>query len=113
MMTSRQRVLTSLNFGLPDRLPKDLAGMRSTGISAFAYPRLVAALGLPSRLPRVYDPYQMLALPEVDVLDALGCDVITVCEGVTNAFPEPDKWHPYDFNGRLPALVRNTAVNNL
>ena len=109
MMTSRQRVLASLNFGVPDRLPKDLAGMRSSGISTFAYPKLVAALGLPPRLLRGYDPYQMLALPELDVLDALGCDVITVCEGVTNAFSEPEKWHPYDFNGRLPALVRDPA----
>ena len=42
MTTSRQRVLQSLNFRMPDRLPKDLGGMRSTSISAFAYPKLVA-----------------------------------------------------------------------
>jgi uroporphyrinogen decarboxylase len=70
----------------------------------------VAALGLPPRLPHVEDTGQMLALPDLDVLDALGCDVVTICENVTNAFVEPDKWHPYDFNGRLPALVRNPAA---
>jgi uroporphyrinogen decarboxylase len=48
----------------------------------------------------------MLALPEMDVLDALGCDVVSVFWGVTNAFDEPEKWHDYDFNGRLPAQVR-------
>ena len=106
MPTSRDRVMASLNFTVPDRIPKDLAGMRSTGISAFAYPKLVAALGLPPRLPRVEDTGQMLALPDLDVLDALGCDVITICDGVTNAFAQPKAWHEYDFNGRLPALVR-------
>ena len=52
----------------------------------------------------------MLALPDLDVLDALGCDVVTICDNVTNAFDQPDTWHPYDFDGRLPALVRNPAA---
>jgi uroporphyrinogen decarboxylase len=108
-MTSRERVLATLNFRTPDRVPLDLAGMRSTGISCFAYPQLIAALGLPPRRPLVYDSGQMLALPEVDVLDALGCDVITLGNEMTNAFPQPELWHDYDFNGRLAAKVRNPA----
>jgi len=99
-----------LNFKKPDRLPKDLGAMPSTGISAFAYPKLVAALGLPPRRPRVHDTYQMLALPDTDVLDALGCDVVTIDWGVTNAFEEPEKWQEYDFNGRLPARVRDKSA---
>lgn len=106
MTTSRSRILDALNFVETDRVPRDLGGMLSSSISAFAYPRLVQALGLPPRLPRVYDTYQMLALPDLDVLDALGCDVVTITGEVTNAFDQPAKWHPYDFNGRLPALVR-------
>lgn len=107
MTTSRERVIQTLNFQTPDRLPKDLGGMRSTNISAFAYPKLVEALGLPPRLPRVEDTGQMLALPELDVLDALGIDVITILDGATNAFEQPGLWHEYDFAGRLPAMVRN------
>ncbi len=106
MPTSRERVLQALNFQTPDRMPKDLGGMRSTSISAFAYPKLVAALGLPPRLPRVEDTGQMLALPDLDVLDALGIDVVTILDGVTNAFEQPELWHTYNFNGRLPARVR-------
>lgn len=107
-MTPRERIRAALRFQETDRTPRDLAGMRSTGISAFAYPDLVRALRLPPRLPRVYDVGQMLALPEVDVLDALDCDVVPVEGDVcTNAFDEPDRWHEYDFGGRLPALVRN------
>jgi uroporphyrinogen decarboxylase len=105
-MKSRERVIQSLNFKPVDRVPKDLGAMASSSISGFAYPKLVKALGLPPRLPRMYDTHQMLAMPDLDVLDALGCDVVTVFYGMTNAFEEPQKWHPYDFNGRLAALVR-------
>lgn len=106
-MTSRERVRMALNFEETDRAPRDFGAMRSTGISAFAYPRLVEALGLPPRRPRVHDTAQMLALPDLDVLDALGCDVVTIDGGVTNAFDEPEKWHDYDFGGRLSAQVLN------
>ena len=106
MPTSRERVLQALNFEPTDRLPRDLAGMRSTGISCFAYASLVSALGLPPRRPRIYDSSQMLALPDLDVLDALGCDVVTIEGGITNAFDQADWWQPYDFGGRLDALVR-------
>lgn len=109
-MSSRERVRATMNFEETDRLPKDLGGMRSTSVSAFVYPRLVEALGLAPRKPLVYDVHQMLALPETDVLDALGCDVVTLeieSDGplLTNAFYEPDYWAPFDFNGRLDALV--------
>lgn len=106
MTSRRQRVMDALEFRKTDRIPRDMAGMRSTSISAFAYPALVQALGLPQRLPKVEDTGQMLALPDRDVLDALDIDVVTILDGVTNAFDQPEEWHPYDFNGRLPALVR-------
>ncbi len=106
MTTPRQRLLAALNFQKTDRIPRDLGGMLSTSISAFAYPRLIEALDLPPRLPKVYDTYQMLALPDRDVLDSLGCDVATITGEATNAFDQPEKWHSYDFNGRLPALVQ-------
>lgn len=108
-MKSRERVLAALHFEKPDRVPKDLGGMPSTNISCFAYPGLVAALGLPYRRPRVYDSSQMLALPDTDVLDALGCDVVTLQPNLTNAFPQPDLWCPYNFNGRLDAEVLNPS----
>lgn len=108
-MTRRERVLAALNFEKPDRVPKDLGGMPSTNISCFAYPRLVEALSLPPRRPRVYDSSQMLALPDTDVLDALDCDVVTLQPNLTNAYPQPELWHPYDFNGRLDAEVLNPS----
>lgn len=87
--------------------------MLSSSISAFAYPKLVAALNLPYRLPKVYDTGQMLAMPDLDVLDALGVDVVTVLGKLTNAYEQPEMWHPYDYNGRLPALVRDPSAYSL
>jgi uroporphyrinogen decarboxylase len=113
-MTSRQRILAALNFQPVDQLPKDLAGMRSTGISAFAYQSLRNALGLPTKPTRVYDTGQMLALPHTDVLDALGCDVVMVEGDVTNAYEQPDLWHAYDYNGRIPGgHVRDRSVYHI
>ena len=40
-MTSRERILNAIEFKPTDRIPLDLAGMRCTGISAFALPGLV------------------------------------------------------------------------
>ncbi len=112
-MTGRERILAALNFEPTDRTPLDLGGMPSTGISCFAYPSLVQALGLPPRRPRVYDTGQMLALPDTDVLDALQCDVVTLQTNLTNAFPQPALWHPYDFGGRLDAEVLDPAMFEL
>jgi len=109
-MTGRERVLAALRFEQTDRVPLDLGGMPSTNISCFAYPALVKALGLPWRRPRVYDTGQMLALPETDVLDALQCDVITLQPTLTNAFPQPELWHLYDFGGRLDSEVLDPAM---
>lgn len=108
-MSSREIVLQSLNHQPTVRVPKDIGGMRSTSISASAYSRLVDALGLPLRRPRLEDTWQMLALPDLDVLDALGIDVVTILDGVTNALAraaQADLWQDYDFNGRLNAQVR-------
>ncbi|GAI79640.1 unnamed protein product, partial [marine sediment metagenome] len=41
--------MDALEFKIPDRLPKQLGSETSSGISAFAYPQLVEALGLPAR----------------------------------------------------------------
>ena len=70
-MTPRERVLAALNHEQPDRVPIDLSGHRSSGIAAIAYRKLRAALGLPERTIRVYDPVQQLAIVDEDVLAAV------------------------------------------
>lgn len=75
-MNSRERVLASLNHIEPDRVPVDLSGHRSSGISAIVYPKLRKYLGLPPRPVRVYDPIQQLAIVDEDILDLFGIDTI-------------------------------------
>lgn len=80
-MTPRERVLAALNHEQPDRVPIDWSGHRSSGIAAIAYRKLRAALGLPERTIRVYDPVQQLAIVDEDVLQRFGVDAIEMGRG--------------------------------
>jgi uroporphyrinogen decarboxylase len=104
-MNSRERVLNSIEFKPVDRVPVDLGGMASTSISAFAHPKLREYLGLKKVRSLVYDTGQMLALPEKDLLDMLGVDVVTTNGVYTNAFDCIFMFQPFDFNKRLYAAV--------
>jgi len=77
-----------LNHKRPDRIPVDLSGYRSSGISAIVYPKLRAALHLEPRSVDVYDPVQQLAICHEDVLDRLGIDTMELGRG----FCLDDKW---------------------
>ncbi len=75
-MDSRERVKAALNHREPDRVPVDLSGHQSSGISAIAYARLRKNLGLPDRPIRVYEPIQQIAIVDDDVLDMFSIDTI-------------------------------------
>jgi len=92
----------------PDRVPIDLGGMLSTGITAIAYNRLKRYLGIKGGATRIIDPVQFLAKPEKEILDFAWADVLPILR-------EPKKWKlwtladgstcevPYDFNPeRMP-----------
>jgi uroporphyrinogen decarboxylase len=59
-----------------DRVPIDFSAHHSSGISAIAYPRLRAYLGLEPKPVRVYDIQQQMAVVDGDVLDRFDVDVI-------------------------------------
>lgn len=80
-MNSRERVLTALNHGVPDRVPIDFSGHRSSGITATLYPKLRAFMGLPPRPVRVYDPIQQMAIVDEDMLDIFNVDTIELGRG--------------------------------
>lgn len=87
-MTPRERVLHALQHQETDRVPIDLSGHRSSGISAIAYSRLRDYLGLPRRPIRVYDPVQQLAVVDDDVLERFHVDTIEL----GRAFAREDRW---------------------
>ena len=101
-MTSRERVLAALNHVEPDRIPVDLGGHRSSGISAIAYHRLRKHLGLPEKVVRVYDMVQQMAIIDEDVLDLFGVDVIEMGRG----FLLDDKdWKPWILPDGTPCEI--------
>ncbi len=75
-MTSRERIIEAINHREPDVLPVDFGGMRSTGISARAYKNLKDYLGIKEGTVKLYDVFQQLAEPEMEVLNLLGGDVV-------------------------------------
>ena len=104
-MTSRERVLRTLNHQAPDRIPLDLGATMVTGIAASALHRLRRALRLEDRIVRVHEPYQMLGCVDDDVLDALGVDVIGLSDnGTMFGFPQSD-WRPFTLFDGTPVLV--------
>jgi uroporphyrinogen decarboxylase len=67
-----------------------------------AYPRLRAALGLPSRPVRVYDLVQQLAVLDEDVLDRFGVDTIEMGRGFALS---PDDWQDWTLPNGAPCQV--------
>lgn len=75
-MTSRERIRATINHKEPDMLAIDFGAMRSTGIHAVPYARLLKHLGINDRKPRVYDIFQQLAEPDMDIVDKFNGDVV-------------------------------------
>lgn len=98
-MNHRQRVLAAIHHQIPDRLPVDLGGMRSTGIMAIAYDRLKRHLGLTGGELRVFDTGQQLAYVEEAVRDWYGADVLILDSGLTGG------WRDYTLPNGLPAKI--------
>jgi uroporphyrinogen decarboxylase len=79
-MTSRERVLASLDHREPDRVPVDLGGTENTSMHIKTYRRLRPRLGLPEVEPTYLDFVQQIALIDDDVVDRVGSDVRSASE---------------------------------
>ena len=75
-MTPRERIVETLNHRKPDQLAIDFGAMRSTGIHAIAYHKLVRHLGLDLEPAKLSDVFQQLAEPQAELLDRFGGDVV-------------------------------------
>ncbi len=75
-MNSRERVEMALNHEEPDRVPIDFGAMRSTGVNAVAYGELKQYLGMDLGPTRVYDTWQQLADPDVQMQERFHADVV-------------------------------------
>lgn len=77
-MTSRERVMASVQHKQPDRVPLDLGATPSSGISAIAYNNLKKHLDMNNGHTRIYDVVQQVVYPEQEILDLFGVDVIDI-----------------------------------
>lgn len=77
-MNSRERVRKALNHEVTDRVPIDLGSTVVSSIHAAAYIKLREKLGLEKKLVHVSDPLLMTTDVDMDVLNALEIDVISL-----------------------------------
>jgi uroporphyrinogen decarboxylase len=91
-MTPRARVLAALRHEEADRIPIDLAGMRSSGINAFAYRRLTGYLGMADEPPFMFDIMQQLSQPRIAVLDRFGADAVPLHRAPLGFDPAHPAW---------------------
>ncbi|MHC4658036.1 MAG: uroporphyrinogen decarboxylase family protein [Planctomycetota bacterium] len=84
MMTSRERLLKTLNHQVPDRVPIDLGGFQ-TGIHRKAYAELLGYLGIKEKIVSL-DPVQQLAKPSEEILKRFKVDIRYICANTPDSF---------------------------
>ena len=74
-MTSRERVIETLNHKQPDRIPVDFDGTAVTGMHVSVVAELRKYYGLVDDPVKIYEPFQCLGLIEDDLQEILAVDV--------------------------------------
>jgi hypothetical protein len=112
-LTSRQRVLKTLNYQKVDRVPVDLGGTPCSGAHVSVIANLRRALGLDKagEPVKLVEPYQMLGEVAADLRAALGIDVVALPSprnmfGFENAGWK--KWRTFDGTDCLVPAKFNT-----
>src|ERR1017187_10234824 len=110
---SRERIIAALNHKRPDRIPIDFGATMVTGVHASCVAELRDHYRLEKRPVRIHEPFQMLAVLDDDLQDAMGLDVVGVfARNTMFGFPV-GTWKSWMFNG-LEVLVPegfNTTVD--
>ena len=104
-MTSKERVLASLNHREPDAIPVDFGSTAVTGIHVNSLAGLRDHYGLEKRPVKVYEPYQMLGLVEEDIKKIMGIDVEGIPAPETLFGFRNEGWTPYRLDSGLEVLV--------
>jgi hypothetical protein len=113
-MTSRERLLASLNHRQPDQVPIDLGATGVTGMHASVVAALRDRYGLEKRPVKVHEPYQMLGLVEEDLAEAMGLDVAGIAAPKTLFGFAARDWKPFRLWDELDLAVPagfNTTID--
>ncbi len=110
-MTSRDRVLQSIEHKQPDRVPVDLGASTVTGISAIAYNKLKQKMGLDVPT-RVFDVVQQLAQVDDQIIDSFGVDAIDL----NQIFMDDLGWYDVELGdgsmGKFPEWFKPEKAEN-
>jgi hypothetical protein len=105
-MTSRERLIATLNHRQPDRVCVDFGATWITGIHTSIVHQLKQWWIGPSAAPaRVHEPYQMLAEVDAELRAALGVDVIGVWPRKNLFGYEVANWKPFTLFDGTPCQV--------
>ena len=105
-MTSRQRLIETLNHRQPDRVCVDLGGTSVTGIYVGVIAQLRRQLfGEKGKPVKVIEPYQMLGEVDDCLREALGIDVVPLPGRRTMFGFEIADWKPFTLFDGTPVLV--------
>lgn len=113
-MTSRERLIQTLNHQEPEQVVVDLGATSITGINANALAKLRTALGLEERKIKIHEPLQLLGMVEEDVRQALHVDVVDITNNMTMYGFENKGWKPFRLQSGLEVEVPeqfNTSVD--
>ncbi len=110
-MTSRERVLRTVNHQIPDRVPIDLGGMKASGIAAIAYDKLKRRLGI-SGPTKIIDPRFMIAAVEDAVLRRFHVNVVPLDLSMVLSMVRPEReWIPRRlFDGTEALFPPGTSI---
>ncbi len=104
-MTSRERVLASLNHQSPDFIPVDFGSSSVTGMHASCVAALRDFHGLERRLVKIWEPTQMLGWIDEDLKQVLAIDTEAVFPRKANFGLVLDSWKPWRMPDGLEVLV--------
>ncbi len=113
-MTSKERVMASVNHKQPDRIPVDFGGTAVTGIHASVVASLRDHYNLEKREVKIHEPFQCLGILDEDLQDAMGIDVQSVIGRETFFGFTNEDWKPWTMPDGLEVLVPgnfNITVN--
>ena len=106
-MNSRERVRTALNHQEADQIPLDLGAGFQTGMHVQMVYKLRQALQLdpPGTPVKIIEPYQNLGEIKMDLLEAVGGDVVGVNPPATMFGYKSENWKEWEYFNGTPVLV--------
>jgi uroporphyrinogen-III decarboxylase len=109
-MTSRERVIASINHQTPDKIPIDFCSATVTGINVSVMDDLRRILKLPEKTVKIFCPFQMLAYMEDDMRELLKIDIAGVVNPYNKFGVKNDAFKPFAlFNGKAAEISKHLA----